>query len=153
MSQLTLRRLSETFAIHSLRRESSIPDVVFKDTFKVPDTALYDDDKVYTNVDGKLKENRVSVAAFDGEFAILSSGINQGDQVLVTRITEVSEGLAVRIEGENNAPSPNKESPSKPSREEIAKILKAHNLSVEEFRALTGSAKRKLIQSWRAKQG
>lgn len=29
MSKLTLRRLSETFAIHSLRRESSIPDAVF----------------------------------------------------------------------------------------------------------------------------
>ena len=29
MTTLTLRRLSETFAIHSLRRESSIPDVVF----------------------------------------------------------------------------------------------------------------------------
>jgi hypothetical protein len=29
MSTLTLRRLNETFAIHSLRRESSIPDAVF----------------------------------------------------------------------------------------------------------------------------
>ncbi|MFQ3194251.1 MAG: hypothetical protein ACI9N3_001069 [Colwellia sp.] len=29
MSNFTLRRLSETFAIHSLRRESSIPDAVF----------------------------------------------------------------------------------------------------------------------------
>ncbi|MBA6341927.1 ACT domain-containing protein [Colwellia sp. MB02u-10] len=29
MSNFTLRRLSETFAIHSLRREGSIPDVVF----------------------------------------------------------------------------------------------------------------------------
>ncbi|ASP49716.1 ACT domain-containing protein [Cognaticolwellia beringensis] len=29
MSILTLRRLSETFSIHSLRRESLIPDVVF----------------------------------------------------------------------------------------------------------------------------
>jgi hypothetical protein len=29
MSNLTLRRLSETFAIHSLSRESPIPDVVF----------------------------------------------------------------------------------------------------------------------------
>ncbi|ARD46355.1 ACT domain-containing protein [Colwellia sp. PAMC 21821] len=29
MSILTLRRLSETFSIHSLRRESSIPDAVF----------------------------------------------------------------------------------------------------------------------------
>ncbi|WP_085297097.1 ACT domain-containing protein [Cognaticolwellia mytili] len=29
MSTLTLRRLSETFAIHSLQRESSVPDAVF----------------------------------------------------------------------------------------------------------------------------
>jgi hypothetical protein len=29
MSTLTLRHLSETFAIHSLRRESAIPDAVF----------------------------------------------------------------------------------------------------------------------------
>lgn len=29
MSNLTLRRLSETFSIHSLRPESAIPDVVF----------------------------------------------------------------------------------------------------------------------------
>ncbi|SEL25950.1 hypothetical protein SAMN05216262_10862 [Colwellia chukchiensis] len=29
MSNLTLRQLSETFAIHSLRRESTIPDAVY----------------------------------------------------------------------------------------------------------------------------
>ena len=29
MSNLTLRRLTETFAIHSLQRESAIPDAVF----------------------------------------------------------------------------------------------------------------------------
>ena len=128
--------------------EVRVPDRLFKNAYSVPDAALYGTDTVYTEVDGKLVENKVNVAAFDGETAIISSGLKPDDKVLATRITEVSAGLNVRREGEasKNPPTPR----GRPSPEEIAKILKANNLTAEEFRAMPVPERRKLIQAHRA---
>jgi RND family efflux transporter MFP subunit len=80
--------------------EVTVPDRLFEGTIRVPDSALYGADRVYVEIDGKLQERVVEVAAFDGEEAIIASGLEAGDEVLITRITEVSEGLLVRREGE-----------------------------------------------------
>ncbi|MEM8748703.1 MAG: efflux RND transporter periplasmic adaptor subunit [Pseudomonadota bacterium] len=80
--------------------EVRVPDVVFADSFRIPDTALYNNDTVYVAVDGKLVERKVEIAAFENENVIISSGLEPGDEVLTTRITEVSEGLSVRREGD-----------------------------------------------------
>jgi len=80
--------------------EVRVPDRLFKDSFSIPDTSIYGTATVYVKVDGKLEKREVSIAAFEGERAIISSGLKDGDEVLVTRITEVSEGLRVRREDE-----------------------------------------------------
>lgn len=80
--------------------EIRVPDIEFRDTFVVPDTAVYGTDTIYTVVDNRLVENRVTIAAYDGENALISSGLTDGDEVLTTRITEVSAGLNVRREGD-----------------------------------------------------
>ena len=134
--------------------EVSVPDTVFAKTFKVPDTAIYDNDTIYKVVEGKLESAKVTIAAFEGEQAIVASGLNEGDQVLVTRITEVSNGLSVRMEGEKEpkraAGGGNPNAPrGRPSPEEIAKIAKANNLSLEAFRAMEVPERRKLIAKWR----
>ena len=145
--------------------EVRVPDRVFADTIAVPDTAVYGTDTVYTAVDGKLVENKVNVVAFEGENALVGSGLSNGDQVLVTRITEVSAGLNVRREGEapqrpagrptgegngqNNqtAAAPRR---GRPTPEELAQVAKANNLSMEEFRALPMPKRRELIGAHRA---
>ncbi|MEL6744073.1 MAG: efflux RND transporter periplasmic adaptor subunit [Pseudomonadota bacterium] len=78
--------------------EVRVPDRTFPDTAALPDTVLYDGNRVYVVEDGKLKGRSVTVASFDGETALISAGLEEGEQVLVTRITEVSDGLNVRTE-------------------------------------------------------
>ncbi len=150
--------------------EVAVPDRVFTDTIIVPDTSVYGTDTVYTVVDGKLVENRVSIAGFEGENALISSGLKVKDEILVTRITEVSAGLNVRREGEtpqrgngsgsgsgkgaqNGAPAqPAGARRGPPSPEEIAKIAKANAISIEEFQALPRPEKRKLIGAHRSSE-
>ncbi len=147
--------------------EVRVPDTVFANSAVVPDTSIYGADTVYVVKDDKLVERRVTVAAFDGEDAIISTGLANGDEVLVTRITEVSEGLAVRKEGDppaNRRPTPASESESdgpavsrapsgRPSREEVQAILASNNLTREQFRALSQDERRALIVKHRAQTG
>ena len=79
--------------------EVRVPDILYADVFALPDTALFGD-RVYVNVGGKLEARPVEVAAFADDRVLVRSGIEGGDRVLTTRITEVAEGLAVREEGE-----------------------------------------------------
>ncbi|MFD0917056.1 efflux RND transporter periplasmic adaptor subunit [Pseudahrensia aquimaris] len=139
--------------------EVTVPDVTFSDSYRVPVTAIYGSDTVYVAVDGKLEERKVDVAAYEGEDAIIATGVNEGDQILTTRITEVSAGLAVRTEEEANAPQPPREegAPSadggpptgRPTREEIAKLLDDNKMSREQFQAMPQDERRKLIREWR----
>lgn len=141
--------------------EVQVPDTIYQNAFLVPDSSLYGVNTVYTNVDGKLVENTVNVAAFEGENVILTSGLKTGDQVLVTRITEVSAGLNVRVEGEATGRPAPKEKPGdgagepktgRPDRAEIIAILKSNNLTREQFQALDFEKKRDLIRAHRAAQ-
>jgi len=47
-------------------------------------------------VDGKLERRDVRLIAWDGEDAILDGDLSEGDTVLVTRLTEATEGVNVR---------------------------------------------------------
>jgi len=75
--------------------EIIVPDKSFEDQFRIPETALYDDDTIYVVVDGKLQRREVSLLARDGDYIILQGEFVQGDEILTTRIAEISQGLAV----------------------------------------------------------
>ena len=93
--------------------EVRVPDQLFKGSVSVPDTSIYNTSIVYVKREGRLEKRVVNVAAYEGERAIISSGLNEGDEVLVTRITEVSEGLHVRREDEVVRPEKNSGTESK----------------------------------------
>ena len=117
-------------------------------------------------VDGELQERIVEIAAFEGETAIITAGLQTGDEVLTTRITEVSAGLRVRKEGEATPPrgegrpnAPNVEGKpvaegaapqGRPSREEMTAILKANDMTREAFSAMPQAERRTLIAQHRA---
>lgn len=138
--------------------EVNVPDQLFKNIVTVPDTAIYGGNVAYVKVDGKLEKRDITIAAYENENALVSNGLGKDDQVLVTRITEVSEGLAVRLEGEKPAntgrPANREGTPAaatgRPSREEVAAILKSNSLTLEAWRALPNPEKRKLIVAHRA---
>lgn len=78
--------------------EVIVPDKEFKDHFRLPETSLYDGDLVYAIIDGKLLARKIKVAALDGDAVIVSGDLKDGEEVLVTRISEISEDLQVRTE-------------------------------------------------------
>ena len=74
----------------------TVPDRIWPQTFRLPETALRDSDHVFLVVDGKLERRDVRLIAWDGEHAILDGDLEEGDKVLVTRLTEASEDVSVR---------------------------------------------------------
>ena len=80
--------------------EVIVPGRRYPGTFKLPETVLYDDDHVFIDVDGRLVRRDVKIVGYDEDAIILKGDLKPGDQVLVTRIAEVGEGLKVRSEGQ-----------------------------------------------------
>jgi len=73
-----------------------VPDRIWPQTFRLPETAVRNSDHVFVVVDGKLERRDVRLIAWDGEDAILDGDLKHGDKVLVTRLTEATEGVSVR---------------------------------------------------------
>lgn len=78
--------------------EIRLPDRVYADHVELPDSALYGGDTVYVVENGELAERPVRVGAYSGDRVLVSEGIDSGDEVMITRISEISAGLKVRSE-------------------------------------------------------
>lgn len=76
--------------------EVIVPDKLFENNYRVAETALYDNNKVYVAVEGVLEARSVKVLARDGDAIIIEGELSNGDEILTTRIAEISEGLNVR---------------------------------------------------------
>ena len=79
----------------------AVPDQTFEQTFRIPETALFEGDTVYVvDEDSRLSARKVTIAAFDGQSIIVGGGLNAGDEVIITQIAEVGEGILIRREGQ-----------------------------------------------------
>lgn len=85
--------------------EMQVPDVLFTNSTKVPETAIYNGDRVYIKIGEKLESRTVNVLAYNRGSVILSGSLKNGDKILTTRIAEISNGLRVREQTEKPAPS------------------------------------------------
>lgn len=79
--------------------EVRLPDQSYTDAIQVPETALYDEKRIYIEEEGRLKSVPVSVLAYSGTNAILNADVKDGSKVLITRIAEVGDGLRVQEAG------------------------------------------------------
>lgn len=85
--------------------EIVVPDRLFAGHFRIPETAVYDTDTIYTVVNGRLQARQVTISAYDGEYALVTGEVADGEAILTTRIAEIGEGLRVAGEGDRPAPS------------------------------------------------
>ena len=140
--------------------EIVVPDKVFNDTVKLPEQSVYNGKHVYVVRDGKLNKREIAIAAYDGEYVLISSGLQTGEKVLSTRIAEVGEGLRVREEGAddssktskpNDKLSGNKRGP--PSIKELSAILIAKNLSKSKWKELDLTERRRIVREHRTVSG
>lgn len=74
-----------------------IPGRVLRGVYRVPRWAVSYDQKLFVVRDQRLKTVAVTVARIQGEEALLSGGINPGDQVIVTRLVAPLENALLEI--------------------------------------------------------
>ena len=79
--------------------EIDVPDRTYTDSFRLPETALFNGNEVFVVEEGKLARRIVEVAAFDGEDVIILDGLQPGDVVMTTHLTQADDGVQVREPG------------------------------------------------------
>ncbi|MEP0521626.1 MAG: HlyD family efflux transporter periplasmic adaptor subunit [Hyphomicrobiales bacterium] len=76
--------------------EIRLPDRIYRNTFQLPEAAIYEENRIYVVDEGRLKSVAVEVLAFTGSEVILTGNLPTEAKVLTTRIAEVGDGLRVR---------------------------------------------------------
>lgn len=141
--------------------EVSVPDRWYLNAARVPETAIFKSDTVYQIIDGQLQAKNVVVAAYDGADAIISHGLSDGDQIIATRLSEIEDGLKVRIVDANGqaeegaTPAPNSAPAGRGPRspELTAAAKKISGLTDAEWDALPHEERRPFIQQARQADG
>jgi len=64
---------------------------------RLPESALYDQDRVFLITDSKLVSRQVRPLSWKNGEVWISSGLNEGDQVLVTHLPNAKPGLPVEV--------------------------------------------------------
>ena len=85
--------------------EIDVPDRLYANSYRIPETALFDGREVFVVEDGKLSRRLVEIAAFDGEDVIIGSGLESGDEVMTTHLTQADDGVRVRKPGSTESPA------------------------------------------------
>ena len=83
--------------------EVDVPDMVYRSTVRLPETAVYNGNRVYVIEDSRLVARSVNVAAYTGGDVIVSDGLEPGETVLTTQIADARDGLKIVGEGEAGA--------------------------------------------------
>lgn len=76
--------------------ELSLDDVQFDDVIRVPNTALYDGDTVYAVVANRLDPRQVVVIGTSGSDLLVRGPINDGDQIVTTRMSTPGKGVLIK---------------------------------------------------------
>ena len=78
-----------------------MPDKQYRNVFRVPDSALYEDDIVFTVRNDRLVSQRIELIGRTGNDIMFrnteTSSVADGDLVVVTQIREGGEGVKVEI--------------------------------------------------------
>ncbi len=76
--------------------EVRLADRVYKNAVRIPEDSIYDSDTIYLVKDDKLSSRKITVLAYDDGMAIIAGPVGNGDVVLATRLSVVSDGLPVK---------------------------------------------------------
>lgn len=79
--------------------EVSLSDQAFENTIRIPETALYNTDHVFTVVEDRLQRRDVEFVAWDGSHALVRPAGDaslEGAEVVTSRLTDAGDGVAVR---------------------------------------------------------
>lgn len=79
----------------------AIEDRLYRDAARIPATALYGTSTVYVVRDERLDAREIVILGRAGSDLLVRGELSQGERILVSRITEIGEGLKVREAGQD----------------------------------------------------
>ena len=77
--------------------EVRIPDRVYRQAARLPETALVGEDTVYAVVAGRLEPRPVTLLARVGNDVVVSGAIADGERIATTRFPEIGPGVKVQV--------------------------------------------------------
>lgn len=86
--------------------EVVVPDREYAQAVVLPESALYGGDHVYVVEDGRLARRAVGGIAYAANDVLVTEGLTGGETVLVTRISDIREGLLVETAGAASTSEP-----------------------------------------------
>lgn len=75
--------------------EVRVPDRAYKNVARLPQTALYRGERVYVIENGRLVGRKVDLVGAAGEQILVRGNLAEGDRVVTTRLSNISDGLRV----------------------------------------------------------
>ncbi len=83
--------------------EVQIKGPSYERTLRVPETALYENDHIYTIRDGRMAKVDARIMTRDNDYLIISAEVPEGERIITTRLSQAGEGVAVSVEGEEES--------------------------------------------------
>lgn len=80
-----------------------IDGIEIEDALLIPNRAIYQGSYVYVVEAGLLQRREIQIAWQDENRALIASGLEAGDQLVLTSLGQVISGTPVRVRGEGNA--------------------------------------------------
>ncbi len=77
--------------------DALIEGVTIPDVSKIPRMALHDENSVFVLVDGHLQRRQVEIIRWDMGYVIVGNGLSTGDQLVLTRLDLMVDGMAVQV--------------------------------------------------------
>ncbi|MCT4655777.1 MAG: efflux RND transporter periplasmic adaptor subunit [Cohaesibacter sp.] len=83
--------------------ELSVPDKTYTGVIRVPQAAIYDDNRLYiADADSRMVSHKVEIKAYLGDDVLVdASPLDEGALVITTRIAEAGDGLKVILPGQS----------------------------------------------------
>lgn len=81
----------------------TIEGIAYENALRVPETAVYDDDHLYVIREGRMAAIPLAILARDNDHLIVSATIPEGERIVTSRLSQAGEGVAVMVEGEEQA--------------------------------------------------
>jgi ribosomal protein L2 len=87
--------------------ETKIQGKALDEVVKVKRDYIRSNESIWVMEGDSLKIRDIEIQFQDSEYAYVSAGLDNGDQVVTTNLANVTQGATLRLEGETSAPDTN----------------------------------------------
>lgn len=83
--------------------EVRVTGLARENVLRLPETAIYNDERLYVVREGRMASVPAEVVARDGDEVLVRAAIADGERIVITRLAQAADGVRVTIEGEEPA--------------------------------------------------